>query len=773
MNLKIWLFLPVMLANTMVGQNKDSLLKILPVLKGADRIYCLISLAETERATDCDKAKWYNYESIKLAKKTDDNKLIAEAYACFGSTLSVLKQIDSSKYYFIEALNLWPDDYKIDGKVQLIMDLVSVFQDLEEYDTSIVVLKNFFATEPLLSPQKHVILLHLLSQGYYHLARYEQSVDQLLKATEIQRSINDTAGLVDFYNKISTIKRKLGNFQEAIEFNSMALRLNEKTGNIKGEAESYSALGGIYYYMSDNENAIKYFRLALGLFEKLGDISRIAALNNNIGSVFNETGELQQALNYYKRSLEYYKTLKSEYAQAILSDNIGLAYSGLNQSGKALIYFQEALKLQEKNGNKDGYAHCLVNVAGLYKNMGEFNLSLETYNKALALAVELNLGNEELQIYQGLSELYEKMEKYKEALNYYKLYQQTNDTLLSIESREQLNELQTKLDLKERENKIILLSKENELANTQVQKQRLVMVGVIIISVMAFVLLFIVYRALQFSRVAKARLQEQNRQITEQRNEIQIKNKQLTDSINYASRVQDALNVPLEGLSNYVADYFLISKPQNIVSGDFYWFRYTNNHLFVCLADCTGHGVPGAFMSMLGRTLLNEVIGSPSLLSTNEILEQLRLKVKSSLHQSTMQGNTDGMDMALCRINTLTLEVEYSGAFQSVFIIENNKAIELKADKMPVALSRKEAPFTVHKFTLDKGSTIYFSSDGFYDQFGGKQNDKITKPLFKELLEKIIDKPMSQQKWELESFFDAWKNKMEQTDDVMVLGIQF
>lgn len=249
--------------------------------------------------------------------------------------------------------------------------------------------------------------------------------------------------------------------------------------------------------------------------------------------------------------------------------------------------------------------------------------------------------------------------------------------------------------------------------------------------------------------------------------------KLLKDSVNYAEKIQDAV-LPLQELLNDVfPEYFILYKPKDIVSGDFYWIKRIKNFVYVVAADCTGHGVPGAFMSMLGITLLNEIITKSSLDNPDQILNSLRKKVKTSLKQTgEVMEQKDGMDIAICMINTENLHLQYAGAHNPLYIFRNNELIEFKGDRQPIAIHIKETDFKNHQIDLQKGDAIYIFSDGYYDQFGGNGNKKFMVRQFKQLLENINQKPMNEQHNILNNTFGDWKGDNDQIDDVLVIGMR-
>lgn len=226
-------------------------------------------------------------------------------------------------------------------------------------------------------------------------------------------------------------------------------------------------------------------------------------------------------------------------------------------------------------------------------------------------------------------------------------------------------------------------------------------------------------------------------------------------------------------LDKSFSDYFIFFRPRDIVSGDFYWIKQISDYTVYAVADCTGHRVPGAMLSMLGISFLSEIVSKARFDTPDEILNRLRKKIKSSLKQ-TKKGieSKDGMDIALCVIDYDSLQLQFAGAYNPIYIIRKGELTEIKATRNPIGAFLKEKPFESNKFKLEKGDLLYTFSDGYSDQFGQNENQKFNKRNFKKLLLKIYDKPISEQKEILDNVLKKWKGKTDQTDDIIVMGVR-
>ncbi|MBK8806810.1 MAG: DUF4154 domain-containing protein [Bacteroidales bacterium] len=308
----------------------------------------------------------------------------------------------------------------------------------------------------------------------------------------------------------------------------------------------------------------------------------------------------------------------------------------------------------------------------------------------------------------------------------------------------------------------------------KIRTQNVLLSLAIVALLMVLITIYFVARAYIIKKKSNAALHSKNIEIQAQRDEIVLQKKEITDSIIYARRIQTAILPPEAIIKNVLSDHFILYKPRDIVSGDFYLMTQVESILVITAVDCTGHGVPGALMSMLGIAYLNEIVKEKGITNSSDILNRLRKMLLQSLNQAgTKEETKDGMDMALCVINTQTLECTFSGAYNPLYHISNNNLTEFKADKMPVGLSEKiNESFTESNFKINKGDTLYLFSDGYPDQFGGENNKKFMAKRFKELLLQIQTHDMTQQHNILDTSIKEWMKNYEQVDDILVVGIK-
>ncbi len=338
---------------------------------------------------------------------------------------------------------------------------------------------------------------------------------------------------------------------------------------------------------------------------------------------------------------------------------------------------------------------------------------------------------------------------------------------------------------------LMLLTKEKELAELKNENSKLLYDNAVIenkknkeyqeklsfylylLLLVFFLLIVIAFVAYRIKAKHSRQMQLKNKQLAIQKEIVEKKHKEIKDSITYAKRIQNALLQDEEYQTDTLPPHFIYFEPKDVVSGDFYWGKTFKKHFYISVTDCTGHGVPGGFMSVLGIAMFNEIIRLRKSIPPNEMLNILREKIILELDQSAKsESSRDGMNTALIKVNRETLKMEYAGAYHSVVVIRNGELIELKTNKEPIGFTYKMSPFQNFEFQLEEGDMLYMYSDGYADQFGGEKGKKFKSRNLKNLLKEIHQKPLEEQKEILKSFFLKWKGEEEQVDDVTVFGMR-
>ena len=432
----------------------------------------------------------------------------------------------------------------------------------------------------------------------------------------------------------------------------------------------------------------------------------------------------------------------------------------------------------ELMGDKLMVSQSLNNIGLFYQSQSDFDNAIDYHLRSIEVAKEINAKSELVDAYMAIAETYGLKKNYQKAYEYQQLYSHERDNLLNEESSKQVAAMEAKYQNEKNEKEITILTNENEVKELEMSKQKTqrnaLVGGLLFILAVAF-LLYNRYRVKQRAnkllKLQKNEIEKQNTELEEHRRNLTEKNKNITDSINYAMRIQASIMPSEAKFKKMLQDSFIFYKPKDIVSGDFYWVEQVNELILFAAVDCTGHGVPGALVSVVGMNLLNQAVLEKGITNPAHILQHLDQGVHHTLSQ---HGSTDGMDLALCSINLNTNELQYAGAHNPIYYVRNGKLIEHKGDNIFIGnnFEEKNKAFTSHSIQLEKGDCLYLFSDGYADQFGGPKGKKFKYKALQKLLLSIQEKPMQQQKEILNSALAEWQGDLEQVDDICVIGVR-
>ena len=681
-------------------------------------------------------------------------------------------------------------------------------------------------------------LLNIVSE--YYSSNTDSAIKYAEMVTKFSKKINYNKGLSEGYGWLGYLYNVNGNIQKAYSNYEKRLEINKNNNNYKALATTYNNLGSIYQNQGLIEKAIEYYHKSLSIKENNNLKSGIASTYNNIAYLYHRQKNYPKALEYYNKSLKISEKTNDKILKARILNNIGNLYENKHQIDTAIIYYNKSLELEKQNNNNNGIATEYNNLGFIYKQKKQYKKALDFFQKSLKIRKQLsdkkgiaitlnNIGN----LYLETKNLVKANEYAKQSFKiskqlgfpdnvrtsalllkdicvaeghldsayvYYNLYIKMRDSLYNQQNRNATisQEFRYKYQKKALTDSINN-AKKQEIKDLEIKEQKLKLekektftYSLLIGLGLLIVLIIILIRGFVVKQKTAKLLEAQQAEIVE-------KNKKLTDSIVYAKKIQNAVLPDKEVLNVCFKNYFIFFKPKDIVSGDFYWISENNKNSVIAVADSTGHGVPGAFMSMLGISFLNEIVLKQGILKANKILSELRNQIIFSLKQKGEFGEQkDGMDIALFILDkTQTTENKYScqfsGANNPIYIvsekeieiknaknkinktkIENCKAtlFEIKPDKMPVSIYDKMNDFTNVELKLNKNDIIYLFSDGYADQFGGPKGKKFKYKRFKELLLKNSQLTLNEQHYLLEESFNNWKKDIEQIDDILVLGIK-
>jgi tetratricopeptide (TPR) repeat protein len=591
---------------------------------------------------------------------------------------------------------------------------------------------------------------------------YPQALEYYNTGLRIAEEISDKNLHAKFLGNIGIIYEEQSDYSKALEYYFKALKIDEELGNKNGIARHLGNIGNVYSDQSDYPKALEYYFKALKMVEEIGDKRSIAIILGNIGSVYSEQSDYPKALAYYFKALKIAEELGDKRVMANNLGTIGIVYEEKSDYPKALEYYFKALKIAEELGDKRSMAINLGNIGDLYRKTGKFKESEKYLKQALALSDSLGTLDITREIESFLSQLYDTLGQYKLSLIHFKKYIAARDTIDNDEKRKQINFLANKYEWEKKE-AVMKEQQEKERALFLANQRRNKIILYSVLSGLALVLVFsfFIYRSLRITK-------KQKQVIEEQKHLVEEKNKEITDSIRYAKRIQNAILPPDKVVKQHLKESFILYLPKDIVAGDFYWLETKNNTILFAACDCTGHGVPGAMVSVVCVNGLNRSVREHGITEPGKILDKTREIVVAEFEKSE-EDVKDGMDISLCALNGNHLQ--WAGANNPLWIIRNGELIEYNPNKQPIGKVDNPAPFTTHHIELQQGDRLYIFSDGYADQFGGEKGKKFKAANLKKLLLSIQHESMEQQKTILQQTFNQWKANLEQVDDVLVMGV--
>ncbi len=608
---------------------------------------------------------------------------------------------------------------------------------------------------------------------------YDSALINSMQALEIRKRIKDTKGEAQSHMCLGVIYYNRSSYDLALQNYFDALHFYLASGDKRSADYAYNSMGAIYGRQKKWDKALENFNESLKIKKDANDKEGIADVYSNIAAIYSYQNKFNQALDIQQKALQMRKEIGDKSGIAYSLNNIGAIEYGLHEYSKALQYYQTSLGIRKEIGDKQGMTEICYNLSGVYLKLNKPAEAENSALQSLGLAKETGSKEDIKSAYEALALCDSARNNWKGAYLNEALFKQYNDSIFNMESDKKMAELNASYENEKKEAKILLMEKDRKQQETltaaEHTKQRIIQLSFVLGFVLLSVFSFFMYNRWRITRRQKRIIELQKKMVDEQKAMVDEKNKDITDSITYARRIQQAKLPRLEDISHALPDSFVLFKPRDIVSGDFYFFHREENRICIAAADCTGHGVPGAFMSMIGMDKLDAAVRQHD--NPSSILSDLNREIKKSLRQSDRVDSTrDGMDIALCVIDAARQKLSYAGANRPLWIIRNGtrEIEEYKATKKAIGgLTPDDTLFDEHEIICNPGDCFYLFSDGYADLFGGPDNKKITTRRFKEMLLQMQDAPMEKQKDFLNAFSDNWKGQTEQVDDILVIGIRF
>lgn len=637
-----------------------------------------------------------------------------------------------------------------------------------------------------------------LNQICWKLRNYDaaQALSYGQKAIEYAEEIDYQKGLAVAYSFSGVVFRNLGNYVDAFAYYTKGLKLSQQEGLHEQEGYGHINLANLYIYQNDPEKSLKHLRNAQHIADSLKDTGMQAYVHVNFGRAYTKLNRFVEAEYHLWRAYHLRGELGDKDDQAVALKYIGDAKREQQQYDSALYYYDQVLSSSAARNDLDLIADASNQSAKVYLRKEKADQAQKLGEKSLEISRQVGSKLRIRDAYVMLAKVAEREQNYQQLAHFRKQIILYNDSLFNSELTRKIANLEASAARQKQKAELRLQKLETQREKTFGNAL------LAVLALVAFLLGFALYANKKRNRANKD-LREKNHEIEAQHEELQQyshkvtaqrdhlnqlneklseKQRDIMDSINYAQRIQKAALPDTATFAQPFTDYFVLNRPRNVVSGDFYWLGTCGNKTLLAVADCTGHGVPGAFMSMLGIAFLNQVLSENTqairnnTIQASTMLDQLRDKVKESLHQESQdeisRGVKDGIDMSLCMIDLKKRELQFAGALSTGLLVQkDDKLISLRGDRMPVGVYPKEKPFQTHTYAINPGDRLYLFTDGYPDQMGGEEGRKFLLARLKKLVLEHTDKPMGTQQKALEERLHEWQGKHHQTDDILFVGV--
>lgn len=632
----------------------------------------------------------------------------------------------------------------------------------------------------------------LLSKlAYEHFSSSPYKTHELsIQALDMAKKGNLKAIEAAAYFNLGLVNYVWGNLDSALKLHMLCYKIGEELNNPLLQANAYTGFGLVNLDREDLQKSLDNFKKSKSFYEKTDDKKGIGHTHNMMGNVYFRMGEFDKAKEHLIKSLEIAKSIDYKELTVSVLQDLGNLFYRQNKNNLALLYYRQSLEVANLLNSDFHRAYTLNGLGQCLRKENKTNEAIAAFDSSLVYSTRSSLKNLIQEAYLGLSEIYSGKGDYKKAYNFQKLYQTYKDSIFNNESINAITKLSYVLESEKKQQQIALLEKniqiEKQNSEYKVLQRNLLLIGFLFIASLSF---FILNRyrnkkkANFYLAIKNARIENQKEEISKKNKTIELKNKDIFDSLNYARRIQRAMLPEDAEIENAFKDYFVINMPRDIVSGDFYWYSlpeevHQSNSAIKLLAvgDCTGHGVPGAFMSLMGIRALNEIVNERHVLSLENIVEQLDHSIVNSLKQKQGRGDVfinDGMDISICKWNDESKILEFLGTKRPLYYFRNGEFNEIKGCHHSIGGYMEEKKvFVKHSVQLQAGDSFYLFTDGYADQFGGSAGQKITSKKFKKILQNMQGLSMAEQEEFLLNFFHTWKSQNEQVDDILIVGIK-
>jgi serine phosphatase RsbU (regulator of sigma subunit) len=676
--------------------------------------------------------------SQELLDEADYEKAIAYGQEALELSQQISKSPQTKKYGIIAEIDA-------NRQIAYCLEKTDQFPDAVNYfhaALTLAVKHNLF--------DKQCTIYGNLGMYAYNIGDYPMALDYSLRQLELAKKLNNKKRMASAYNKIGITYKRQMMHDEALEnlflSRDIYLELDEK----ELAANGMNNIGNVYFNMKNFQLAYAYYLDELKIGIEIEEPELIADSWNCMALIFNEVTFYPQDSLYHW----FYPQLEKSENRPVIS-----------MLDSSEHYFQQAIFINDSLHAIYELADCYNGLGQTYLLQGENQKAIQTYLRAFELARSNGILEKEMKASYGLFVGYRNMYDFESSLYWNENYHALKDSVFSDANSRELGRLQSRHEFEAKEAALVAeKNHERELSKAEKRTQQIILLIVCIGLLLVILLLFFLFNRFRLT-------QKQKKTIELHKAEVETKQKEILDSITYAKRLQHAILAKEETIKSFFPESFLLYKPKDIVAGDFYFFETTDTHIFYAAADCTGHGVPGAMVSIVCSNALTRSIKEFGIEEPGKILDKTRELVVETFEKSGTDVK-DGMDISLISKNKITGELKWAGAHNPLWIIESDQVKEIKPDKQPIGKVENPKPFSTHTLNDCVNSILVLLTDGYADQFGGEKGKKFKAANLKELLLRCSSKPMQNQKQEINEAFENWRGNLEQIDDVCVIGVR-
>lgn len=740
------------------------------------RIPLLVKSSELLLRIDPARSLELSKEALRLSITTGHTAYVSHIYNNTGSANRIQGNYEKAINFHTNALENDRKRGNRAGEALSLNNLGNVYLKQGRYKDAIVSYERSLNIRQDLNDNEGVASsLNNLGMVYRNQGDHDRALAYYQNALKIFEQEGDRVGRANALNNIGIVHRSNGNLEKALEVFLDALKQFEGLGNRQGEANTLNNIGNIYYQQADHDKALEFYEKSYRISESIGDVNSMAGKLGNMAGVYLVRGDKDKAMKTALKALELQERIGDEQGQISTLNNIGAYYLEEKQYDLALGNFLKAEKLERRTGDRSYVATTLTSIGQVYQQMGQHPKALDYLSRALKEAKASGNSSAMLTAFSALGETHAALGDYKKSYDSEQARKQLQDSLERASSARDLARMQAQFENERKQREIEILNKENEVNQLRIAKQRMVRNLIIVLTVLILITLILLYARYMAKKRANEELEGKNREIAKQKELVEEKNWAITSSIEYAKRIQDAIMPTMDQIRAHLPQSFVFYRPKAIVSGDFYWFSAQHGQTYLAAVDCTGHGVPGAFMSMIGNDHLNQIVNVELVKEPHHVLNRLHEEIQITLKQKHgVSENHDGMDVALCAIDMERRKLHFASANRYLYFVRNGELTEVKGDHFNIGgvMHEDVRKYNLHELDLEPGDTFYMFSDGLSDQFGGENAKKFGYRRLRELLVQMNTLPMEEQRDHFEQKMLEWMGPNEQIDDFLLIGVR-